>query len=169
MRNKGDDINLLNALSDKKLGQLPGAKFAYSVAKNIGLLQPEFEALKKALEASDEFQKYDEARVELAKSHSKKNDKGEPEKTLNTQGVESFVIEDQSAFDKAFEALKEEHKATLEVRQKQVEEQNELLKTESTVTLYKVALADVPNNIIAEQMKAISEIITDEILSPFNK
>ena len=72
-------------------------------------------------------------------------------------------------FDKAFEALKEEHKAILEARQKQVDEQNELLKTESTVTLYKVALADVPNAITADQMKGLAEIITDEVLSPFSK
>lgn len=166
---KGENINLFNVLSDKKLGQLSGAKFAYAVAKNLGLLQPEIDALKKALEASDEFQKYDEARVELAKSHAKKNDKGEPETTKNAQGQETFVLEDQEAFDKAFEALKEEHKATLEARQKQVDEQNELLKTESTVTLYKVALADVPNAITADQMKGLAEIITDEVLSPFNK
>ena len=127
------------------------------------------EALKKALEASDEFQKYDEERVELAKSHAKKNDKGEPETTKNAQGQETFVLEDQEAFDKAFEALKEEHKATLEARQKQVDEQNELLKTESTVTLYKVALSDVPNQITADQMKGLSAIVEEAVLSPFNK
>ena len=166
---KGDNINLYSALSDKKLGSLQGAKFAYAISRNLSLLQPEIDALKKALEASDEFQKYDEARVELAKSHAKKNDKGEPETTKNAQGQETFVLENQEAFDKAFEALKEEHKATLEARQKQVDEQNELLKTESTVTLYKVSLADVPNAITADQMKAISEIVEDAILSPFNK
>ena len=47
---KGENINLFNVLSDKKLGQLSGAKFAYAVAKNLGLLQSEVDALKKAVQ-----------------------------------------------------------------------------------------------------------------------
>ena len=40
---KGDNITLFNALSDKKLGQLSGAKFAYAVARNLAILQPEID------------------------------------------------------------------------------------------------------------------------------
>lgn len=184
MRTKGDDINLFTALSqvdennqiilNRKLGVLSGAKFGYVITRNFDLLKPEYLALMKALEPLEEFVKYDGIRVELAKSHSKKDDKGEPEKKqkLNPQGKvisEEFILEDREAFEVAFEALKEEHKAVLDAREAQVKEQNELLKTESTITLHKVALADVPNNITAEQMKSIADIITDEVLSPFNK
>jgi len=168
-KTKGDNINLFNALSDKRLGQLVGAKFAYAVSRNLSLLQPEIDAIKKALEATDEFVKYDAERVKLAESHAKKDEDGKALKVKNAQGLEEFVLEDKEAFEKAFEALKEEHKAVLDAREAQVKEQNDLLKTESTITLYKIALADVPNTITTEQMKSISEIVSDEVLSPFTK
>src|SRR3990167_1646314 len=167
--NKGDNINLFNALSDKQLGQLSGAKFAYAVAKNLAILQPEINAIKKALEATDEFVKYDAERVKLAESHAKKGEDGKAVKVTNAQGVEEFTLEDKEAFEKAFEVLKEEHKAAINAREAQIKEQNDLLKTESTITLYKIALADVPNTITIEQMKQISEIVEDAILSPFTK
>ena len=168
-KNKGDNITLFNSLSDKKLGQLSGAKFAYAVARNLAILQPEIDAIKKALEATDEFVKYDAERVKLAEAHAKVGEDGKVMKVKNAQGFEEFVLEDKEAFEKAFEVLKAEKKAVLDAREAQVKEQNELLKTESTITLYKIALADVPNTITTEQMKAISEIVSDEVLSPFTK
>ena len=166
-KTKGDNITLFNALSDKKLGQLVGAKFAYAVAKNLAILQPEIDSIKKASEAPDDFVKYDAKRVKLAEAHAKKGEDGKAVKVRNAQGLEEFILEDTKTFEKAFEALKEEHKAVLEAREAQVKEQNDLLKTESTITLYKIALADVPNTITTEQMKNISEIISEEVLSPF--
>ncbi len=69
---KEDGLNLFNALN--KLGYLSGVKFAYAVSKNMGLLKSEADSLTKANEP------YENARIELAKKYSKKDEKND--KTL---------------------------------------------------------------------------------------
>ena len=157
---KSEIINLFQSL--QKLGNLSGVKFAYAVSRNIAILKPEVEALNKALEGSDEFKQFDEKRVELAKKHAKKDDKNKP---LVNRG--QFEIENQEAFDAEFETLKSEHQEVWDARQKQVDDYNDLLKTESELQLYKVSLTDVPVNITVAQMHSISDIVTEEITSPF--
>ena len=163
---KGDAINLLENL--KKLGNLRGAKFAYGVQKNISLLSPEkdllLEAIKKGLEPSDEeHKKYEAKRIELAESFAKKDDKGKPiklSKVVNGQTQEVYDgLDNNPEWDSAFEALQVEYKELLDARKAVVEEQNELIKTESTLALHKIALADVPTDISVAQMGFISEIV----------
>lgn len=151
---KGDNISLYQNLT--KLGKLSGVKFAYAVAKNIAILKPELEALQKSLEAAPEYTEFEKARIALAESMAKKDENGKP---VSEDG--KFVMEDDEAFEKAFTALKEEHKDALEARKVQIEEQNELLKTESTIVLHKVKLEDVPREITVEQMQSIAEIVED--------
>lgn len=174
--NKGDNINLYNALSDKKLGSLQGAKFAYAISRNLGLLQPEIEALKKSVEqinSEEKYVAYEKARIKLAEEYANKDDKGLPikiKKIVNKVETEVFDgLDNNPEWEKVVASLREEHKEAIDNFNKQQTEQNELLKTESTITLYKVALADVPNAITADQMKRLAEIVEESILSPFNK
>jgi hypothetical protein len=151
---KGENINLYATLT--KLGKFAGVKFAYAVAKNISLLKPEYEALVKAVEPSDDFKKFEIERVELAKYYAKKNEAGEP---ISKDG--KYELEDEKVFEFAFEALKETHKLAIDARHTQIKEQEELLKEESTVVLYKVKLEEVPKDITAEQMSGLLEIIEE--------
>lgn len=166
---KGELINFYGNL--QKLGNLRGVKFAYVVARNLALIKPEIEALEKALEASDEFLKYDKERIELAKKFSKKDEKGEPIVVKRVEnGVEREVfdgLENNPEWEAAFNVLKEQYKSVLEARELQIKEQNEILKTESTVQLHKIALSDVPQEISSQQMNWIIEIVNEEVLSPY--
>ena len=60
-----------------------------------------------------------------------------------------------------------EHQEAFDAREKQIAEYNELLKTESTIVLHKIALADVPQNITVQQMYGISDIVEESIPSPY--
>ena len=118
------------------------------------------------MEFSDDYKKYDEARIKLAEEYSKKDEKGKPvlKRTTNERGEVvreeyDLVEETKDEFEKKFEELKEEHKAVVEARDAQIKEQNDLLKTESTVVFHKIALADVPTDISVTQMGFISEIV----------
>jgi len=170
---KSDNLALYSALIDKRLGSLPGIKFAYAVSRNISLLKPEIEALEKALEPSDEYKKYDEKRIELAKKYSKKGEKGEKGEPLTMPNPENpklfeYVLEDKEGFQKDFEALKEENKEIIEKRNAQIKEQDDFLKTDSTIELFKVSVSEVPQNITVAQMNSIYPIVTDDIISPLN-
>jgi polyribonucleotide nucleotidyltransferase len=151
--NKQEILNLYRALNG--LGNLSGAKFAYAVAKNINLIKSEIEALEKASTPSDEFKKFDEARVKLAEEFAKKDKDGKAETKDN-----AYVIEDQKAFDKAFEKLRKEYKETVEARETQMKQFSELLKEESTVELYALkSLDEVPKEITAAQMFILMPIM----------
>lgn len=135
-------------------GNLTGSRFAYAVAKNLNHLKSEIQALEAAVKPLPGFEAYDTARVELAKSHAQKDEKGEPIVKGN-----QFVIEDLDAFNKALEELKAEHKETLDIRQTQIDEYIKLLKEDAAITLHKVKLEDVPKEVTVNQMMAIQEFI----------
>ncbi len=138
------------------VGRLSGVSFSYAVARNLKLLEPEIEAIQKASEPSKEFQEYDQARIELAAKHSKKDEKGNPVIEGN-----QFILEDQNAFNKDFEKLKKTHKEALDAREKQGEEVEKLLKEETPITLYKVKLENVPPQITSAEMSSILDIIEE--------
>jgi hypothetical protein len=151
---KQEAVNLYSNLN--KLGKLTGVKFAYAVSKNLNILKSEIESLEKASKPSEKYIEFDKERVELAKKYAKKDEKGKPLSENN-----AFVMEDQEAFEKEFNELKEKNKDLVEEREKQMNEYVELLKTEANITLHKIALVDVPQNITVEQMYAIGEIVDD--------
>jgi hypothetical protein len=161
---KQESIKLFQDLN--RLGNLKGVKFSYAIAKNIAMLKAEIESLEKAVAPSEEFMKEDEKRVALAKEHAKKDEKGEPV-TVTEGGVSKFEMEDDKAFDESFKKLKEENKEIWDAREKQITEYNELLKTESTVELYKVAKCDIPNDINVMQMNSIMDLVEDSVPSPY--
>ena len=167
MLKNGELLNLYKALD--QLGNLSGVKFAYGVSKNISLIKPEIELLEKALLPSNEYKKFDDERIELVKKFTKKDKDGKPVMIRDLVKGESYDIEEgkQAELDKEFEVLKKANQKVYDLRQKQIEEYLELLKVESQIKLHKIMLSDVPKEITVRQMHGLSEIITDEIVSPY--
>ena len=146
------------------LGQLQGVKFAYAISRNLAILKPEIEALEKASSPTPEFLEMDKERIKLVEEHAEKDEKGKPKK----KGNEYVIPEDKKGdFENAFEVFKIEHKELFDAREKQIEEYNALLQTESTIVLHKVNLADVPQNITVQQMHSISSFVEDSVPSPY--
>lgn len=151
---KSKILELSRALNG--VGRLSGVAFSYAVAKNIRLIQPEIEALQKAIEPSKEFSEYDQEREKLAIKHAKKDEKGNPVIENN-----QYVLEDKEAFDKEFEKLKEKNKEVLAGRTKQAEDFDKLLLEEVEVKLYKVKLENIPKEITTAEMNSILDIIEE--------
>lgn len=159
---KNESVALFNALNT--LGKLKGVKFAYAISRNVSLLKAELESLEKASAGSKEFEEFEAKRIAMVEGFSKKDKDGKPEKKGN-----NYIIEDgkQPELDASFEALKKDNKEVWEARMKQIEEYNELLKTESTVKLHKISLNDIPAEISVEQMHSITEMVEEATPSPF--
>lgn len=142
---------------------LKGVTLNYAVARNIAKLKTEVDSMKISLEVSDEFKKYDEARVELAKKYAKKNEKGEPEVATKIgqdgKPTQEYIIEDMEAFKKDFETLKEESRQVIEDREHQLKDFEKLLKEDSTIELFKVKIEDIPQDITTEQMAGLFPIV----------
>lgn len=155
------------------VSNLPGAKFAYCIGRNLTLLKPVVEAIDKALklpEKYDEYQKkYEEKRVELCKYHAKADEHGEPvtEIVTNEDGKKEkrYVITDREAFNEALDRLREEMKAeykdTFEEMEKNWKEYKEFLECECSeeLKLFKVRADNLPEDITGEQIQGIIEII----------
>ncbi len=161
---KQEVIGLYKALN--QLGNLKGVKFSYGVAKNLAIIKPEIESLEKASTPTEEYMNFEKVRISMVEQFAKKDEKG-----VAVQENNVYIIEDgkQEEMESAFEALKSEHKEVFDGRQKQIEEYSELLNSESTISLYKVNLADIPADISVQQMNSIMPIVDDSIPSPFNK
>ena len=145
-----------------KLGELTGVKFAYAIAKNINTLRPEVESLDKSIELSDDFKKYDEARVKLVEKHADKDKDGNPKKKISPDGKQEYVVEEnQSVFDKEFDALKKKNADVLTAREKQIDEYNSMLDTDSDFKPFKINLDVVPEQITAQQLSGIYDIIEE--------
>lgn len=139
-----------------QLGSLKGVRFSYFVNKNINIMKPEVEALDKALEADEGFNKFETERVELAKKHAKKDKKGKP--VIEDNG---FVLEDTKEFDKEFTTLKETHKESYAKREKQIEDYNNMLREEIKFEFHKIKIEDMPEDISTAQMNGIYDLIQE--------
>lgn len=158
---------IVNKMTNKKVFELydafftlkglKGVQLNYAIARNTDYLKSEVEAMKKTLEASDGFKKYDEARIALAKKHAQKDEKGNPVIIGN-----EFQLEDKEVFDKEFAALKEEHKKEIEERQTQLKDFEKLLEEESSIEFHKIPVSTLPEDITTEQMVALLPIIIIE-------
>lgn len=154
------NIKLPEFLEDLKKINLTG-KVAYAIAKNRKLVENELEILQETLKESESFKKYQEERIELAKSHAKKDEKGNPVTETILQGgnpVNSFVIEDQKAWEQEFEALKEKHKEALNQRTEQENAFNLLMEEDSKLEFHKIEESEIPENATAQEVYTLLEL-----------
>ncbi len=158
MKNK-DVMSLYKSLVE--LSGLKGVKLAYAVARNKVILQNEFEGLVASQKESQEFLDFEDERVELAKKYSKKNADSEPE-TKIVNKTREYILEDKEAFKKALAELKEKYKKTLDERDQQIKDFEALLEEESKITLHKVSMADIPQDITVDQMDVILNFLDKE-------
>jgi len=155
---KQEVLNLFNGL--QAVSNLPGAKWSYAVARNITKLRPEVEALQKAFTPSEEFNVYDQKRIELAQKYSVK-EKGVP-KTVKVGMSEEYLIADKDKFNKELFKLQETYKKTLDERKKQVDDFNEILEEKIEVELYMVDSEYIPEAITPAQLSNIMFIIREK-------
>jgi len=140
-----------------QMGKLTGVRFAYAVAKNISKMKIEVESIEKSIKPPEGFMDYDQKRIDLAKKHSKKDEKGK-EITANNE----FQIEDETKFDKELKKLQSEYKKETDARQKQIDEYIKMLDEEIQFDFHKIDLKDVPAEITTQQMAGIIELINEE-------
>jgi 5'-3' exonuclease len=151
-------IMLLNGLSSFK-GNKGGVKFTYAVNKNKRILGEYVKTVNESLVRFEDgsveaetHQEFETKRLELARKHANKNEKGEP---LVKNGNFTFSQEGAEGFQKEFESLKSEEKYVDVLAQ--VEEfdkkNNDLLNAEvdEDLKLYKIGLDNLPELTVEEQ------------------
>ncbi len=133
-------------------------KWSYGIAKNIKLMKDEVAVFKKLLDMSEDFAKYENERIGLAKKYSEKDEKGE----AIIIGQEYKII-DGKRFNAELVPLQKRYKKAIEERKNQLNELNELLKEEAeTKSFYKIKLCDTPDSITPIQMAIILPLLEEE-------
>lgn len=106
---------------ENKQKYIPSVKFMYGVSRNIEKLERITERLKKTMDPTDDFKKYQELREGLNKRFAKKDENGQPltEQFVmsGNQVMQRYIIpgidDEKSDYTKAFKKLKEEHKEAI--------------------------------------------------------
>jgi hypothetical protein len=120
-------------------------KTAYAVARNIHTLENEISNFQVMLKPTEDYNKFETERIELATKHAKKDEKGEPITKDNQFTKENeFVLKNQEEFDKEFALLKEKHKEAIDFRIKQLEDFNKFAEEESNLEFYKINEDEIP-------------------------
>lgn len=135
-----------------------GARWAYAVAKNLRTVGAETGLLRDLVPVSTEqYTTFEEERVELCKRWAKKDEAGKPVIAGNT-----FMIDDQAAFDTDLADLREKHSETIDKRAEQIREYEVLLQEPTDIELHLVDLVELPEQISAAQLRDIFEIVRED-------
>lgn len=142
-------------------GDLPGAKFAKVLAKNLRNVRAECQDLEMAKAPSKEYSAYDKKRIELILKHADKDKAGQPKMTENRQSC--IVNKEQATLMMAMLKLRDEHKAAIEEHDAKLVEYAKLLEEEADEFEFKTISSElVPKQITGNQYDAIFEIIDDD-------
>lgn len=143
---------------------LKGAKFSYGIAKNKRIIEEEITILRETFKPSKEYEDFNKKRIELCVKHSTKGKDSNPvmiKDPITKNEVFSMVGDDKKKFNSEFDKLKKENIKFIDENDKQMLENEELLKEESNINLFKIKSVDIPDEISCAQMDIILELIEE--------
>lgn len=144
----------------QSLKNLKGAKFAYTIVKNIAILQEEAKTMSSLIQQTDSYKEYEKERVALCEQFSKKEDDGSIAKKDLGNGRFEYVIDMQDpAWISAITSLNTKYKSDIEEYDKKITDYNKFLNDESTITLNTLGFDDIPSDISVELMAVIEPFI----------
>jgi len=108
-------------------------KLAYAVAKNLGKMKGELEAVRAAGKPSKAFSEYDEKRGPIASSFAIKDKDGSP---IVANG--QYVITDQAGLDKALKPLQDKYADAIAEQKGKADEIEKLMEEDVEIDFHKV-------------------------------
>jgi len=147
-------------------GDLKGIKFAYAIVKNKkhcdSALHWANEKMLKIQKQSEEYAKYEEERIEIAKNCSKKDETGEPVTEFNQRTYqEQYVIEDKKMFTGLMAPLKKKYADAIKEHEEKVKEAQKVPDEEVEIELHMIPQEYIPVDITANQLNGIQKIIKE--------
>jgi len=145
------EVLKLSEIFDHFKREKVGTKFSYFLTKNNMALKSEVEALKAAMTPSEQYQRFDRERAEMAKSMSDKDNAGNP--IIINDSYQ--IIENLSRFDEAISGIKEKYSEDIKIFEKQVADYKDILKETISFEPYMIALDNMPDAITPEIMEIL--------------
>lgn len=146
----------------ESLKYLKGAKFTYSIIKNIELIEKEIEVLTKMSKPSEEFENYDKDRLALCERLSQKDGEGNSLKNDLGNGNFEYILDINSKeWIEGTTLLSSKYLDAIKNREVQINNYNEILNKEVELKFYEIKLDDIPNDINLELMNIIKYFIKE--------
>lgn len=146
----------------ESLKYLKGAKFTYSIIKNIELIEKEIEVLTKMSKPSEEFENYDKDRLALCERLSQKDGEGNSLKNDLGNGNFEYILDINSKeWTEGTTLLSSKYLDAIKNREVQINNYNEILNKEVELKFYEIKLDDIPNDINLELMNIIKYFIKE--------
>ena len=139
------------------LRALRGMKFAYALGKNLKTLASEIETFSSLITPSEEFKAFEEARKNQCETFCEKDENGEMVLIENNTQYKIDVTSEE--WIAAYKELEAEYKDAIDARNKQIEDYNTFLTSESDIELHMISIDDVPENISVEEFELIEAFI----------
>jgi len=160
---KGTDIyKFLEGL--EMCAEYKGNRFTFAVTENKMILRDKIKAMEKAQEPDLEFKHFQDELEVLYKKHAEKDDKGNPKTRMlrigrtrkSTQYIIPGMNDPESEYEKELAALKEKHSEAFQAQEVKEKEYQEFLEEDIEVTITKIHVDKVPNDLpqfIMEQIR----------------
>jgi len=133
------------------LSNLCGIAFINAISHNKRKLKAEYKTIQEV--RSEGLKKYNKDRIELAESHSEKNEEGGPV-LIYKENQETYKIIDNNLFNADLAKLQSDHKESFD-------ELNDYMKEEIDIDVYMVKLDKVDEGITEGQYDVIYIMIDD--------
>jgi hypothetical protein len=152
--------DLQNAL--RTVSKMPGARFAYAVAKNQRQVDACIRKYEKKYRAPHEDEpKYQQARIEVCKTYCDKDEDGHP--VLKNGTFQGLI--GNTEFEAAMEALKEDYKGLFAFKEEQQDRFDKALDEElpqqEQPKLHMIRFKDIPEDVTADQIGGLLPLILD--------
>lgn len=142
-----------------KLSDIKSTKFGYFVLKNLKMIEPELEILRKMAEPGEGLKAYETKRVGICNEFCEKDEAGEAKTVLGPDGRDQYVITDREAFDAQLKLLRDEFKADFDTEETKIKEMNTIMMEDAGLELYKIKLDNIPDGLSAQDLLALDDLI----------
>jgi len=157
---KKDLLNIDAAIKHLLEGDEKPKKLTYALVKNAKVLETEVTAIREAYETETEgYKEYLDKLREIYNDFGAKDEQGNVKITPN--GFELAKEEDRDTVTKKIEDLEGTYKESLESRNKEIEEYQELLNEDIELNLQKIEFETLPETLSPEIMYILDDLITE--------
>jgi len=146
-------------LINRLVGEKTTVKFHYLLLKNKRIIEPEVESLQKANQPPENFQEFEEKRLELCGAFSEKDEKDTP---VLENGNFKIAEETKDQFQEALAELKEEFSNVIETMDSNQKEFMELLKEEVEIEFAQIPLSIINGELIGRDVDLLYDIILED-------
>lgn len=149
---------VLNRVFDKYSQMETNSLFLYALLKNKRIIVPELELLEQIRVPKEDFNEYNNKRVELGKKYCILGEDGEPDAP---DDVFQWEEGKQDEFTEALKPLQEEYADAIAKRDDQEKEFFELLNGDADLNLVQFKLKQLPSEMLGAEVDVLMDLIEE--------